>query len=97
MTTNETQNPTAVIGYDPGFGNIKVCIDGRVGMIQSAASQPKLVGLATIGMRAASQQCPLSRSATPPLLLGRARGRLVAPGSSRLIWMANTAQISRWP
>ena len=38
MTTNETSDTAAVIGYDPGFGNTKVCIDGRVGMIQSAVS-----------------------------------------------------------
>ena len=59
MTTNETSDTAAVIGYDPGFGNTKVCIDGRVGMIQSAVSRPKSVGLATIGMRAASQQVPI--------------------------------------
>ena len=56
MTANETSDSAAVIGYDPGFGNTKVCIDGRVGMIQSAASRPKSVGLGTIGMRAASKQ-----------------------------------------
>jgi hypothetical protein len=59
MITNETSDTAAVIGYDPGFGNTKVCIDGRVGMIQSAVSRPKSVGLATIGMRAASQQVPI--------------------------------------
>ena len=59
MTTNEIEDNPAVIGYDPGFGNTKVCIDGRVGMIQSAVSRPKSIGLATIGMRAASHQVPI--------------------------------------
>jgi hypothetical protein len=59
MTTYETQVTPAVIGYDPGFGNTKVCIDGRIGMLQSAVSRPKSVGLATIGMRAVSHQVPI--------------------------------------
>jgi hypothetical protein len=59
MTTNETQETAVVIGYDPGFGNTKVCVDGRIGMLQSAVSRPKSVGLATIGMKAASHQVPL--------------------------------------
>ena len=41
MSTNESQNPTVVIGDGPGFGNTKVCIDGRVGMIQSAGNSRK--------------------------------------------------------
>jgi hypothetical protein len=59
MTTNEAQETAVVIGYDPGFGNTKVCVAGRIGMLQSAVSRPKSVGLATIGMRAASHQVPL--------------------------------------
>ena len=57
--TNETSTDLAVIGYDPGFGNTKVCVDGRVGLIQSAVSQSKSVGLATIGLRAISHQVPI--------------------------------------
>ena len=70
MSTNETQNPTAVIGYDPGFGNTKVCIDGRVGMIRSAVSRPKSVGLATIGMRAAGHQVPIVEFADNTFAVG---------------------------
>jgi hypothetical protein len=57
--TNETSSDLAVIGYDPGFGNTKVCVDGRIGLIQSAVSRPKSVGLATIGLRAISHQVPI--------------------------------------
>ncbi len=40
MTTNETLDTVAVIGYAPGFGNTKVCIAGRVGMIQWPSRNP---------------------------------------------------------
>lgn len=47
-----------IIGYDPGFGNTKVCVNGQVKMLQSAVARPKSVGLATIGMRSASNHVP---------------------------------------
>ncbi|HLF25288.1 MAG TPA: ParM/StbA family protein [Anaerolineae bacterium] len=40
-----------VMAIDPGFGNTKVCIDGRVSMVQSAVAHPREVGLATLGVR----------------------------------------------
>ena len=47
---------TQVIGYDPGFGNTKVCVDGVVASLQSAVARPKTVGLAAIGMKTAAKQ-----------------------------------------
>lgn len=45
-----------VIGYDPGFGNTKVCIDGKVSVVQSAVSIPRQTGLAAIGLKAAGRK-----------------------------------------
>jgi hypothetical protein len=47
-----------VIGYDPGFGNTKICVNGQINMLQSAVARPKAVGLATIGMRSAGSHVP---------------------------------------
>jgi hypothetical protein len=55
MTTNEISDTAAVIGYDPGFGNTKVCIAGRAGMIQSAVSRPKSVGLTMLRLKPTSK------------------------------------------
>jgi hypothetical protein len=41
MTADDISYASTIVGYDPGFGNTKVCVDGRVGMIQSAVSRPK--------------------------------------------------------
>lgn len=40
-----------VIGFDPGFGNTKVCVDGQVAVIQSAVVRPRSIGRADIGMK----------------------------------------------
>src|SRR3972149_493557 len=42
---------TTVIAVDPGFGNTKVCMDGRVSMLQSAVAEPREIGLATLGVK----------------------------------------------
>lgn len=44
---------TTVIGFDPGFGNTKICVDGKAIAIQSAVARPVAVGLAANGMRVA--------------------------------------------
>lgn len=41
-----------IIALDPGFGNTKVCVDGRTAVVQSAVARPKDVGRATTGLRA---------------------------------------------
>jgi len=46
---------TFVLALDPGYGNTKVCNEGRAAMIQSAVSRPRDVGLAAVGLRTASQ------------------------------------------
>ena len=48
-----------IVGYDPGFGNTKVCIDGRVSIVQSAVARPRDIGMAAIGMRAAGRKVPI--------------------------------------
>lgn len=50
-----------VIGYDPGFGNTKVCAgrNGAVGMVQSAVSVPAQIGKAAIGMKSAGRRAKL--------------------------------------
>jgi hypothetical protein len=42
-----------VLALDPGYGNTKICFDGRVATMQSAISRPQKVGLAAIGMKTA--------------------------------------------
>lgn len=44
-----------VIGYDPGFGNVKVCVGGKTQVIQAAASVPRSVGLAATGLKSAGR------------------------------------------
>ena len=39
------------LALDPGYGNTKVCLDGRVATLQSAISRPQKVGMAAIGMK----------------------------------------------
>ena len=40
-----------IISYDPGFGNIKVCILGQTAVIQSSVSRPNRLGMAGVGMK----------------------------------------------
>lgn len=42
-----------VIGYDPGFGNTKVCFNGKTTVIQTAVCHPKHIGYAAAGMKTA--------------------------------------------
>jgi hypothetical protein len=42
------------VALDPGFGNTKICLEGRSALIQSAVVRPREVGMAAIGMRSAS-------------------------------------------
>jgi hypothetical protein len=44
-----------VIALDPGYGNTKVCVNGATASIQSAVARPQSTGMATIGMKTASQ------------------------------------------
>jgi hypothetical protein len=39
------------LALDPGYGNTKVCLDGRVAILQSAISRPQKIGMAAIGMK----------------------------------------------
>jgi hypothetical protein len=41
-----------LIALDPGFGNTKVCLDGRTAVIQTAVSRPRAIGLAASGLHA---------------------------------------------
>ena len=43
------------IGWDPGYGNTKVCVGGKVAVVQSAVSVPREVGMVSIGMKAAGR------------------------------------------
>jgi predicted transcriptional regulator len=45
---------TLFIALDPGFGNTKICIDGRVSCQQSAVARPVEIGQAASGMRVAA-------------------------------------------
>ncbi len=44
-----------IIAFDPGNGNTKVAVDGKVAVEQSAVSRPQQIGLASIGMKSAAQ------------------------------------------
>ncbi len=46
---------TDVIALDPGFGNTKVCLDGRTIIVQSAVTRPRSMGLAAVGMKSAQR------------------------------------------
>lgn len=46
---------TTVIALDCGFGNTKVCANGKTAFIQTAISRPKDIGLAGIGMKTAAK------------------------------------------
>jgi len=54
MTKTDSKALINVIGFDPGFGNTKVCLGGQTSLLQSAVSLPRQVGLAAIGMQSAS-------------------------------------------
>lgn len=57
MTPKITPAPMpAVVGFDPGFGNTKVCLGGQTHIVQSAVSIPRAVGLAAIGMKSAGRK-----------------------------------------
>ena len=40
-----------VIADDRGFGNTKVCVDGRIALLPSVVSRPQTVGMAAIGLK----------------------------------------------
>ncbi len=42
------------VALDPGFGNTKICLEGRSAMVQSAVVRPREVGLVAVGMKAAA-------------------------------------------
>lgn len=43
------------IGFDPGFSNGKVCINGKTAVVQNAVSRPKNIGLAGVGLKSAGR------------------------------------------
>jgi len=49
MATTQTNLSPLIIALDPGFGNTKICIDGKTSVIQSVIVRPKEIGLAGIG------------------------------------------------
>jgi len=44
-----------ILALDPGYGNTKICVNGKVAYTQSAISRPQSIGLAGIGMKTATQ------------------------------------------
>jgi Actin like proteins N terminal domain len=40
-----------ICALDPGFGNTKVTIDGKVAVLQSAVARPRAIGMAASGLR----------------------------------------------
>jgi len=44
-----------IIALDPGYGNVKVCFNGKTTLVQTAVSRPKDIGLAGIGMKTAAR------------------------------------------
>jgi hypothetical protein len=46
-----TENQISIVALDPGFGNTKVCIEGKTAYIQSAVTRPKQIGKAGIGIK----------------------------------------------
>jgi len=42
-----------IIALDPGFGNTKVCVNGKISILQSAVARPVSIGLAAAGMKTA--------------------------------------------
>ena len=55
MDEEEAPKILPVVGYDPGFGNTKVCLGGKTTMIPSAVSIPRTVGMAAIGFQSAGR------------------------------------------
>ena len=55
MTKSNAGSNGTVLGFDPGFGNTKVCLNGVTHCVPSAVAVPREVGLATLGMRSAGQ------------------------------------------
>jgi hypothetical protein len=43
-----------VLALDPGFGNTKVCLGGKIVTLQSVVARPSDLGMAAIGMRSAA-------------------------------------------
>jgi len=40
-------------GYDPGYGNEKLCINGETAVLQTAVARPRDIGMAATGMKTA--------------------------------------------
>jgi hypothetical protein len=43
------------IGYDNGYANGKLCVDGKTAVVQNAVSRPKDIGLAGTGLKSAGR------------------------------------------
>lgn len=79
MSCGDDTPAAEVIGFDPGFGNTKICHGGRVQVIASSVSVPRQVGLAAIGLRAAGRGALIVRIAGVEYAVGQeaaARGPL---------------------
>lgn len=48
------------IGYDPGYGNTKISINGATATLQSVAVRPNAIGMASIGMKRGRAACQVS-------------------------------------
>jgi len=48
-------DPSLIVGYDPGFGNTKVCTPAGVAVLQSAIARPREIGQAAQGVNVAKR------------------------------------------
>ncbi len=93
---------TTVLALDPGYGNTKVCLDGKVACLQSAIARPQEVGLAAIGMKTAAQVDILSiwRAMSLPSDLEPGIGAACSPAAITRPWPRSNGapwRSVRWP
>ena len=92
-----------VIADDRGFGNTKVCVDGRIALLPSVVSRPQTVGMAAIGLKlgvdisliAHDDELPLLKPENFSTPLTTTRSSLRAAGKrigERLIAMINQSE-----
>lgn len=49
-----------ILSFDPGYGNVKVCLNGKVNVLQSVVARPQKLGMAAIGLRTMIQAIGVS-------------------------------------
>ena len=59
MSPTHSSLHAPIIGYDPGFGNTKVCVGGQIGLVPSHISIPRNIGMAAIGLKSAGRHATL--------------------------------------